>query len=123
MFDKGLVREILERISEALAKIDDRTSTISNASFFTDSPAGMEKLDSLCMLFIAIGESLKNIDKITGGDLFPRYPEVDWTGAKKFRDIIAHHYFDVDAEQVFWICKNELAPLSRAIKKMLNDLC
>jgi len=36
-----------------------------DSSFFTNSHYGVEKLDSICMLFIAIGESLKNIDKIT----------------------------------------------------------
>jgi uncharacterized protein with HEPN domain len=40
------------------------------------------------MMLIAIGESLKNLDKVTGGTLFSRYPEVDWKGAKGIRDII-----------------------------------
>ena len=69
------------------------------------------------MQFIAIGEALKNIDKITGGNLLSQYPEIDWKGAMGFRDIIAHHYFDIDAEEVFWICTNELAPLSAAVKR------
>ena len=74
------------------------------------------------MLFMAFGEALKNIDNITGGTLLSQYPGIDWKGAIGFRDIIAHHYFDIDAEQVFWICKQELAPLSTAIKKMIEDL-
>ena len=73
-------------------------------------------------LFIAIGESLKNIDKITAGALLAKYPEIDWTGVKGFRDIIAHHYFDIDAEQVFWICKHNLEPLSVTIKKMILEM-
>ena len=44
-------------------------------------------------MLIAIGESLKNLDKITGGSLLAKYPEVDWKGAKGARDIISHHYF------------------------------
>jgi len=28
-------------------------------------PVRMEKMDSICMLLIVIGESLKNLDKIT----------------------------------------------------------
>jgi len=32
-------------------------------NYFTVTPEGMEKLDSICMQLIAIGESLKNIDK------------------------------------------------------------
>lgn len=121
MFDRELVRCILIQIDDALDKIKIRTAQVTSASFFTDSPQGKEKLDSVCMLLIAIGESLKNIDKISGGTIFPKYPEVDWTGAKKLRDIIAHHYFDVDAEQIFWIIEHELEPLSLGIKKVLQD--
>jgi len=87
-----------------------------------DHRPGMEKLDSICMLFIAIGEALKNLDKITGGALLSQHSEIDWTGAIGFRDIIAHHYFDIDAEQVFWICAHELGPLSGAIKSMIKEL-
>jgi uncharacterized protein with HEPN domain len=74
------------------------------------------------MLFIAIGEALKNLDKITEGGLLSQYPKIDWKGAMGFRDIIAHHYFDIDAEQVFWICSHEVGPLSAAIKSMAEDL-
>jgi len=30
--------------------------------------------------------------------------------------------FDIDAEEVFWICAHEVSPLSIAIKKMIADL-
>jgi len=82
----------------------------------------MESLDSICMLFMAVGEALKNIEKITGGELLVRYPEVDWKGAIGVRYIIVHQYFDVDAERVFWICSHELAPLSVAVEKMIREL-
>lgn len=122
MFDKHLVLSILKQIDEALEKIKSRSEPIHSADDFTNSPSGMEKLDGICMLFIAIGEALKNMDKITDGTLFSQYPETDWKGAIGFRDIIAHHYFDIDAEQVFWICTHELEPLSATIKKMIKDL-
>jgi len=119
MFDKDLVKSILLQIDEAIEKIKFRTVNIDNPDYFTSSPEGIERLDGIAMLFIAIGESLKNIDKITGGNLLSNYPEIDWTGVKVFRDIIAHHYFDIDAEQVFWICKHNLDPLSKTIKRMI----
>lgn len=122
MFDKELVRSILLQIDEAIEKIKNRTARIHTPDYFGSTPQAMERLDSVAMLFIAIGESLKNIDKITGGSLLSKYPETDWTGVKGFRDIIAHHYFDIDAEQIFWICKNELEPLSATIKKMIGEL-
>ncbi len=122
MFNRELVLSILTQIDEALARIASRAERIHSADDFTGSPAGIETLDSICMLFMAIGEALKNIDKITGGKLLPQYPEIDWTGVIGFRDIIAHHYFDIDAEQVFWICTHELEPLSATIKSMIKDL-
>ncbi len=74
------------------------------------------------MLFMAVGDALKNIDKITSGDLLSQYPEIDWKGVIGFRDIIAYHYFDIDAEQVFYICEHELSPLSITLKKVVRTL-
>ena len=122
MFDKNLVLSILKQVDNAVETIKSRITMIRRVKDFTESPAGMEKLDSVCMFLMAIGDSLKNIDKITSGALLSKYPEIDWKGVIGFRDIIAHHYFDIDAEQVFWICEHELLPLSNALKKMIRTL-
>jgi uncharacterized protein with HEPN domain len=121
-YDKELVQDILSQILEASDTILQRFAPIRNLNDFLDTPQGQEKLDSICMLLIAIGESLKNIDKITDGTLLARYPEVDWKGAKGMRDIITYHYFDIDAEEIFWVCKNALPVLAENIRKMLADL-
>jgi uncharacterized protein with HEPN domain len=122
MYDKELVLDILQQIFEAAQKITQRFERIESAADFTSSSFGMERMDSICMLLIAIGESLKNIDKITKGELLKSYPEIDWKGAKGLRDIIAHRYFDVDAEEIFWVCDKHIPPLSEAIRKMREDL-
>ena len=44
------------------------------------------------------------------------------TNVKGLRDIIAHHYFDVDAAQILWIIKNEIAPLKEAIRFFIEEL-
>lgn len=122
MHDPALVRDILIQISQALETVESRTASIRSPEDFTQSPEGIERLDGLCMLFIAIGEALKSIDRMTEGELLSRYPEIDWKGAKGFRDIVAHHYFDIDPEQVFWICTHRAPPLAQTITKMLSDL-
>jgi len=122
MFDRNLVLSILIQIEEALKKIASRAGRFQSADDFTSSPSGLEALDSICMLFMATGEALKYLDRITGGSLLSQYPEIDWKGAIGFRDIIAHHYFDIDSEQVFWICTHNLEPLSVAIRKMISEL-
>ena len=74
------------------------------------------------MQLIAIGESLKNIDKITNKTLLSNYPEVDWKGAKGIRDIISHHYFDLDAQEIYYVCDQKLPTLQATIKKMIYDM-
>jgi uncharacterized protein with HEPN domain len=54
--------------------------------------------------------------------LFPNYPDVDWAGVMKLRDIVAHHYFDIDADQIYWIIENELYKLKENIKKIRSDI-
>ncbi len=58
---------------------------------FLVSDAGIDKLDAICMMLIAIGESLTNLDRVTDGKFLEKFPEVDWKGAKGMRDIISHH--------------------------------
>lgn len=85
--------------------------------------SGVERLESICMLLIAIGESVKRIDKITNKELLTHYPEIDWKGVMGMRDIIAHHYFDIDAVIVFDVMKNNLPAVKTVIDRMLLDIC
>lgn len=82
----------------------------------------MERLESTCMLLIAIGESVKNVDKMTDKRILINYPQVDWKGIMGIRDIIAHHYFDIDAETVFDVVKNYLPDLKNIIEKIKIDI-
>jgi uncharacterized protein with HEPN domain len=122
MFDKELVKDILLQVYEATQKILKRFEPIRSANDFTNSEYGMEKLDAICMQLIAIGESIKNLEKITENDFLGRYPEIEWKKIKGMRDIIIHHYFDVDAEVIYDVCKNHINNLAATIKKMLEKL-
>ena len=122
MYDKDLAIDILSQIDQAALTIIKRFIPIKTVNDFTDSEYGMEKLDSICMLLIAIGESLKNLDKVSNKSLLICYPQVDWKKAIGMRDIISHHYFDVDAEVIFDVCKTKINKLSEIIKKIKKDL-
>jgi len=122
MSDRELVREILSQILDAVGRIERRFASIGSPDDFYSSEEGIDKLDGICMMLIAIGESLKNLDKVTDGSLFSRHPEVDWKGAKGIRDIISHHYFDIDAEVVFSVCKERLPGLTKAVKAMMKEI-
>jgi len=121
-YDRELVLEILSQIKNSLETILYRFEPTERIEDFTDSPWGMEKPDSICMQLIAIGEGVKKIDKITKGSLFSKYPQIDWKGVKGMRDIISHHYFDVDAEIIYEVCKNKIPELKDVILRILTDL-
>jgi uncharacterized protein with HEPN domain len=122
MYDRELVLEILGQIYQAAQTILKRFEPVKTVSDFTDSPAGMEKLDSICMLLIAIGEALKNLDKVTNKSLLPKYPRIDWKKAKGMRDVISHHYFETDVEVIYDVCKNHIPDLAQTINKMIREL-
>ena len=99
----NLALSILEQIEDAIEKLQKRTKDISNVNDFLLSPSGMEKLDAACMLLIAIGESIKGFDKVTNKRILSKDTTIPWNDVMDVRDIIAHHYFDIDAEEIFFI--------------------
>ena len=63
--NKSIALDILYDIQSALNRLQERTENIHEVDDFLGSPNGMILLDATCMLLIAIGESLKNLDKVT----------------------------------------------------------
>jgi uncharacterized protein with HEPN domain len=122
MYDKPLSLEILKQIHQSTLTILKRFESVESVDAFTGSEAGMEKMDSICMQLIAIGESLKNLDKVTDQTLLPNYPQIDWKKAKALRDIISHHYFDLNAEAIYDVCKKHIPCMEQTIKKIVSDM-
>lgn len=122
MHDEELLYYSLKRIASTIERIINNSQAIDDSQYYVLSPAGMERLESTCMLLLAIGESIKGIDKMTQKQLLPNYPEVDWKGAMGIRDIIAHHYFDIDESIVFDVVKNKLPRMLETINKMIEEL-
>ena len=113
--NKETALHILKKINDAIDKVLYRTQYISCADDFLLSPEGLEKLDAACMVIEAIGESIKNLDKVTSGRLLVTYPKIEWKQVMGARDVIAHHYFDIDAYEIYNIINNDLATLKEAI--------
>ena len=117
-----MVYETLNNIHVAITRLEERSLSIHSVNDYITSPSGMEKLDAACMVLIALGESVKTLDKLTEKKLLPTYPSIDWKGVMGVRDIIAHHYFEVDPDAVFSIVKNDLEPLRQAIDYFREQL-
>jgi uncharacterized protein with HEPN domain len=122
MYDKALALEILRQIHNAAKTVLKRFEPIASPDDFTSSDLGLEKLDSICMQCIAIGESLKNLDKVTEKALLQQYPQVEWKKAKGLRDIISHHYFDLNAEAIFEVCTRHISVLEKTVTQIIQDI-
>ena len=120
MYKKEHVLHLLRKIEQTLKRIIDNSTEIDSYHFYYLTPAGMERLESTCMLLIAIGESIKGVDKLTNKELLPQFPSIDWKGAMGIRDIIAHHYFDLDAEIVYNVVKSNLPEMLVVVEEMIS---
>lgn len=122
MSDTLMISHTLKLICNSLEQILTRCSDVHNVNDFLLTESGIMKLDSICMKLTAIGESVKSLDKITNKKLLTRYPEIPWKNVMGVRDIIVHHYFDIDADEIFRICKEDIPQLLIVIRKIINDL-
>ena len=86
------------------------------------SSDGMQKLAASCMLIEAIGESIRQIDKITDGELLLNRPEIPWEDVIGIRNHIAHGYFDIDGDIVLSVIQTELQPLQDAVRYFLKTI-
>ena len=120
--DKKEIIELLEMILDSIHVILERTSQIKCGDDFLLSPDNMFTLDGVCMKLIFIGESIKNIDKKTQGTLFCNYPEVPWKDVMKQRDLIAHHYFRIDADSIYSTINEDLPFLKNVLLKIKQEL-
>ena len=73
------------------------------------------------MNLIALGETVKGLDKQTHGDLFPHYPEIHWNGVMRMRDKIAHHYFEIDTDIVFHTIEKDIPQMLKVIDRIIAD--
>ena len=113
---------LLELIQASLQEVEKRSEKITEPDDFLTSETGVILMDSICMKLSAVGESIKNLDKITNHELLPQYSEIPWKNVMGVRDFIVHHYFEVDADVIFSICKNDVPVLMSVITRMIEDL-
>jgi uncharacterized protein with HEPN domain len=103
----------LESILEAIDRIIEYTSSINTADDFDNDH---RNFDATMMNFVVIGEM---IDKISD-EFKKKHSEVEWIKIKGFRNLVAHDYFGIDAEEVWQIIKNKIPALKSDIKLLLD---
>ncbi|MBU4317877.1 MAG: DUF86 domain-containing protein [Proteobacteria bacterium] len=113
--------ENLKDIINSIDLIQERFSSVTKPDDFVLSPDGILLLDSISMRLQMVGELLKKTDK-TNPTLFEQYPDIEWANIMKMRDLISHHYNQIDHEIIYDICKNSLFALKNVINAILANL-
>lgn len=113
--DKKNTKELLEYILQSIELVEKRFLVIRQSDDFMKDDEGLEKLDSISMRLQSIGEALKNIYKTDKEVLEDIAPKNYWSDIIKFREVISHHYIDINSEVVFEICHDELSDLKEKI--------
>ena len=103
----------LESILEAIDRIIEYTSSINTADDFDNDH---RNFDATMMNFVVIGEM---VDKLSD-EFKKKHSQVEWIKIKGFRNLVAHDYFGIDAEEVWQIIKDKIPALKSDIKLLLD---
>jgi len=103
----------LHALIESIEKIELYSQDFNDADeFYHDQ----KSFDATMMQFVVIGEIISRLDekfKIT-------HSEIPWQKIKDFRNIIAHDYFGIDADEIWDIINNKILPLKNDIYGLLE---
>jgi uncharacterized protein with HEPN domain len=103
---------------DSIERIQEYSARFNNADeFYNDT----KSFDASMMNFIVIGEM---VDKLSDELISENSYKIDWLKVKGFRNIIAHNYFGIDAEEVWQIINTSLSKLKvdlEAIIRNIND--
>lgn len=113
---------IFRQIEAAIDQLIEWNRHVKTVDDYYLSSDGMQKLAASCMLIEAIGESIRQIDKITDGELLLNRPEIPWEDVIGIRNHIAHGYFDIDGDIVLSVIQTELQPLQDAVRYFLKTI-
>jgi uncharacterized protein with HEPN domain len=104
----------LESILDAIQRIKEYSGEFHSADVFNDD---YRSFDAAMMNFVVIGEM---VDKLSDDfKLFHR--SIEWAKIKDFRNIVAHDYFGIDAEEVWQIIKKDIPELEIALTTILSN--
>jgi uncharacterized protein with HEPN domain len=103
----------LVSILEAIDKIRQYSSEIQSADEFNDNPI---VFDACLMNFIVIGEMVAKLSE----DFREAHTHIDWHRIKGFRNIVAHEYFGIDAEEVWQVICEKLPVFREEILKLIS---
>ncbi len=114
MSKKGLIKACSE-ILHSIEQIKAYTKEIDEKRFLENE----KEQDSVLMKLLVVGETINKI-KQKDPKILEEYNHIPWTKIIGLRNIIAHDYFSVSAQEIWKIATkelNEITPIIKRIKK------
>ena len=102
----------LEDILQAINKIEVYTRQLSYQDFRDNGLV----VDAVIRNFEVIGEAAKSIPV----RIKSKHPEVEWSEAIGFRNVLIHNYFGIDVESVWDTIHNNLPLLKQHIEEVVT---
>ena len=115
------IADCLALMLESIKLIEMRFQKAESSDEFVQSSEGITLLDAIAMRLQVIGESVRKIQKMDSSFL-DSYSDVEWNKIARFRDLVSHHYDQVDHEIVFDICKVHIPMLKRTLQRIFPDI-
>ncbi len=110
------MRDDRARLRDVLLAIDRiQTETASGEDVF--------RADARLQVWVlyhlqVIGEACRNLSS----SLRSRFPDPIWTKAIGLRNILVHHYFEIDHELVWQVVETDLPPFRGLVESVLDQI-
>ena len=110
--------QLIDFVLESITLINKRFKNIKTADDFLYDDDSITRFEAILMRLQASGEALKNLSKRDYEFLLKTGSKEYWSKIIRMRDLISHHYTDLQADEVFDICQNKLNELNKKILKL-----
>lgn len=104
----------LEDILEAANKILRYTDRMTLEDFCHNELV----FDAVVRNLEIIGEAAKQLPR----EVQERMPNVEWSKAAAFRDVIAHGYFGLNVHIIWDVAQNKVPAISKSVEKLLTQI-
>jgi uncharacterized protein with HEPN domain len=110
-------QERLADISDAAAQVGKAVEALERAEADGDDDDARLAFDALLYRLVVIGEAVKALPAY----LLDQHPQIPWREIAKLRDLLAHHYYRVDAQVIRRTVESPMTDLRNAVAQLIAE--
>jgi uncharacterized protein with HEPN domain len=110
-------QERLADISDAAGQVGRAVEALERAEANGDSEEAQLAFDALLYRLVVIGEAVKALP----ASLLDQQPQIPWREIARLRDLLAHHYYRVDAQVIRRTVESPMADLRNAVAQLVAE--